>query len=48
MSLLKSDKIPIEEIPSFCGYDSAAFFKTLFRRETGMTMRTYRNQNRTT
>ena len=48
MSLLKSDKIPIEEIPSFCGYDSAAFFKTLFRRETGMTMRTYRNQNRPT
>ena len=45
MSLLMTDKIPIEEIPSFCGYDSAAFFKTVFRRETGMTMREWRQQN---
>ena len=42
MSLLKDNKIPIEEIPSFCGYDSAAFFKTIFRRNTGRTMREYR------
>ena len=42
MSLLKSESIPIEEIPSFCGYDSAAFFKTIFRRETGMSMREWR------
>ena len=45
MSLLKGDNIPIEEIPAFCGYDSAAFFKTIFRRETGLTMRTWRAQN---
>ena len=42
MLLLKDNKIPIEEIPSFCGYDSAAFFKTIFRRNTGRTMREYR------
>ena len=42
MTLLKSDRIPIEEIPSFCGYDSPAFFKTIFRRNTGRTMREYR------
>lgn len=45
MSLLKGDNIPIEEIPAFCGYDSAAFFKTIFRRETGLAMRTWRAQN---
>ena len=44
MSLLKNGKIPIEEIPAFCGYDSTAFFKTIFRRETGMTMRSYRTR----
>ena len=48
MSLLRNDKIPIEEIPSFCGYDSTAFFKTIFHRKTGMTMREWRSQNRTT
>jgi len=42
MTLLKSGNIPIEEIPSFCGYDSVAFFKTIFRRETGLTMREWR------
>lgn len=45
MMLLKSGNIPIEEIPSFCGYDSAAFFKTIFRRETGMTMREWRGNS---
>ena len=44
MTLLKNNNIPIEEIPSFCGYDSAAFFKTIFRRETGMTMREWRGR----
>lgn len=44
MTLLKSGNLPIEEIPSFCGYDSAAFFKTIFRRETGMSMREWRRQ----
>ena len=43
MTLLKSSNMPIEEIPSFCGYNSAAFFKTIFRRETGMTMREWRS-----
>ena len=45
MTLLKGGNIQIEEIPSFCGYDSAAFFKTIFHRETGMTMREWRRQN---
>ena len=44
MTLLRSGNIPIEEIPSFCGYDSAAFFKTIFHRETGMTMREWRKR----
>ena len=44
MTLLKSGNIPIEEIPSFCGYDSIAFFKTIFRRKTGMTMREWRKR----
>ena len=44
MTLLKSGNIPIEEIPSFCGYDSVAFFKTIFHRETGMTMREWRKR----
>ena len=45
MSLLRNDKTPIEEIPAFCGYDSTAFFKTIFHRETGMTMREWRKTN---
>lgn len=45
MSLLRSGDIPIEEIPSFCGYDSVAFFKTIFHRETGMTMREWRKRD---
>lgn len=44
MSLLRNDKIPIEEIHSFCGYGSTAFFKTIFHRETGMTMREWRKR----
>ena len=45
MTLLKSGNIPIEEIPSFCGYDSVAFFKTIFHRETGTTMRDWRKSH---
>ena len=45
MTLLKGGNIPIEEIPSFCGYDSVAFFKTIFHRDTGMTMREWRREN---
>ena len=45
MTLLKSGNIPIEEIPSFCGYDSVAFFKTIFHRETGLTMREWRKSH---
>ena len=44
MTLIRNDKIPIEEIPSFCGYDSVSFFKTIFHRETGMTMREWRRK----
>ena len=46
MTLLKSGNIPIEEIPSFCGYGSVAFFKTIFRRQTGLTMREWRKKAR--
>ena len=45
-NLLKNGSMAIDDIPSFCGYDSTAFFKTVFRRETGMTMREWRNKNR--
>ena len=43
-NLLKNGNMAIDDIPSFCGYDSTAFFKTVFRRETGMTMREWRNR----
>ena len=43
-NLLKSGNMAIDAIPSFCGYDSTAFFKTVFRRETGMSMREWRRQ----
>ena len=45
MTLLKNGNIPIEEIPSFCGYDSVSFFKTIFHRETGTTMRDWRKSH---
>ena len=41
-SLLSCDSIPLNDIPSFCGYDSPAFFKMLFHRETGMSMRDWK------
>ena len=43
-NLLKNGNMAIDNIPSFCGYDSTAFFKTVFRRETGMSMREWRRQ----
>jgi LacI family transcriptional regulator len=43
-NLLKNGSMPIDDIPSFCGYDSTAFFKTVFRRETGMSMREWRRR----
>jgi len=46
MSLLESGNVAIEDIPAFCGYDSPAFFKTIFKRETGMTMREWRKSHR--
>ena len=46
VSLLKDGRIPTKEIPSLCGYGSAAFFHTIFRRETGMSMREFRMQGR--
>ena len=43
-NLLKNGSMAIDDIPSFCGYDSTAFFKTVFRRETGMSMREWRRR----
>ena len=45
--LLKNRAIPIDAIPFQCGYGaSPAFLKTYFKKQTGMTMREWRNKNR--
>ncbi|MBR3922660.1 MAG: helix-turn-helix transcriptional regulator, partial [Kiritimatiellae bacterium] len=44
--LLKNRAIPIDAIPFQCGYGaSPAFLKTYFKKQTGMTMREWRNKN---
>ena len=35
----------IGTIANLCGYDSEPFFKKMFKRETGLTMREWRKQN---
>ena len=40
--LLRNSSFPIDAIPHACGMASASFFKTLFKRHTGMTMREWR------
>lgn len=45
-TLLRNEAIPIDAIPYQCGYDaSPAYLKTLFKRQTGLTMREWRRQN---
>ena len=41
-SLLKRDDIPIEEIPTHCGYDRGPFLGALFKRTFGCSMRQWR------
>ena len=42
LALLRRGSFPIDAIPGACGYASVAFFKSLFKRRTGMTMREWR------
>lgn len=44
LALLKNPHQAITPIPSLCGYTSEAFFKRLFKKETGLTMREWRKQ----
>ena len=41
-----SSDMPLGGIPYLCGYDSANFFQRMFKRESGMTMRAWRQKNR--
>lgn len=45
--LLRARTMPIDEIPYVCGYDSLAYFKNLFRRRTGLSMRAWQALNAT-
>lgn len=45
LSLLKNPYQTITSIPSLCGYTSEAFFKRLFKKKTGLTMREWRKRN---
>mgnify|MGYP003293293413 CR=1 FL=1 len=42
--LLRDQTIPVDDIPSLCGYESVGHFKNYFKRITGKTMRQWRNQ----
>ena len=44
--LLRTSDMPLGDIPYLCGYDSVNFFQRMFKRESGMTMRAWRQQNR--
>ena len=44
--LLRTSNMAIGDIPYLCGYDSTNFFQRMFKRESGMTMRTWRQRNR--
>lgn len=46
-SLLRNRNQAIGAIANLCGYDSEPFFKKMFKRETGLTMREWRKQNAT-
>ena len=48
LTLLRNPHQAITPVPTLCGYASDAFFKRLFKRKTGLTMREWRKQNLTT
>jgi transcriptional regulator GlxA family with amidase domain len=41
-AMLERDNAPIQQVSSAVGYDDVAFFRTLFKRATGMTPAEYR------
>ena len=43
--LLRNPKQKIDSIPTLCGYRSEPFFKRLFKKKTGLTMREWRKRN---
>ena len=46
-TLLRNDSVPIDAIPFQCGYAaSPAYLKTFFKRQTGLTMRQWREKIR--
>ena len=45
--LLATTNRPIKTVSEACGYADIAYLKTLFKKRFGMTMREWRNQNRT-
>ena len=45
--LLRNPHQKIDSIPTLCGYASEPFFKRLFKKKTGLTMREWRKQNAT-
>ena len=45
--LLRNPQQKIDSIPTLCGYRSEPFFKRLFKKKTGLTMREWRKQNAT-
>ena len=42
LSILKRDDVPIEEIPTRCGYDRGPYLGILFKRHFGCSMRQWR------
>lgn len=40
--MLERDGAPIQSVSSAVGYDDVAFFRSLFKRNTGMTPAEYR------
>ena len=47
LSLLRKPNQAIAPIANLCGYASEPFFKRLFKKKTGLTMREWRKQNAT-
>ena len=43
--LLRNPQQKIDSVPSLCGYRSEPFFKRLFKKKTGLTMREWRKRN---
>lgn len=45
LALLRNRNQAISAIANLCGYNSEPFFKKIFKRETGLTMREWRKRN---